>query len=466
MKSSAPTPRAPGPKGNPFFGRLVAEARRDPLNFMTRLAREYGDVCSFRVGLERVYFVNHPELVGQVLVNHYENFLKGNGRRRARRFLGEGLLLSEGETHRRQRQLAAPAFHRQRLAAYAAEMAAGAERCSDRWRDGQVLDLWPEMLRLTLSIVGRTLFGADVESKDDEVGQAMRAATRQYRAFKLPLAGLLERLPLPHIRGFHRGKERLRRVVLDIIEERRARGADRGDLLDMLLLAEEEGSPGRRMTPEQVWDEALTIFIAGYDTTATALMWTWYLLSQHPEVEVGLHAELDGVLEGGRAARFEDFRRLPLTERVLAEAMRLYPPTWRLVRRAIKDFRAGEYVIPAGALVVTCQYAMHRDPRYFPDPLRFDPGRWTEAFERSLPRFAYFPFGGGPRYCVGQGFASAEAALVLAAVCQRFTFAPDPTFRLELWPSITLRPRDGVRVRVRQRATAARERTSGEAPPV
>lgn len=451
MKSRPSPPRAPGPKGNPFFGRLVASSRRDPLNFMTRLAREYGDVCSFRVGFERVYFVNHPELVGQVLVNHYENFLKGNGRRRARRFLGEGLLLSEGELHRRQRRLATPGFHRQRLADYAAEMGAGAERCSGRWRDGQVLDIWPEMLRLTLAIVGKTLFGADVESKDDEVGQAMRAATLQYRAFKLPLARLLERMPLPHIRRFHRGKERLRRVVLDIIEERRASGADRGDLLAMLLLAEEEESPGRRMTPEQVWDEALTIFIAGYDTTATALMWTWYLLSQNPEAEGRLHAELDGVLGGGRAAGFEDFGRLPYTERVLAEAMRLYPPTWRLVRRAIKDFRAGDYVIPAGALVVVCQYAMHRDPRYFPDPERFDPERFTPEARAARPQFSYFPFGGGPRRCLGEGFALMEGVLLLATLARRWRARLVPGHPVEVFPEHLLRARHGMLMKLEKR---------------
>ena len=320
----------PGPKGNPFLGRLVRSSRRDPLRFMTTLAHEFGDVSTFRLGTERVVFVNHPDYVREVLVNHYSNFLKGAGNLRAKRFLGEGLLLSEGDLHRRQRRLAQPNFHHQKIAVYGEQMIDCAERCSARWQDGQTLDIWREMQRLTLDIVGKTLFSADVEAKDDEVGQAMRAATLQYRAFKLPFAKLFERLPLPHLLRFHRGKQRLRNVVLQLIEERRRDGADRGDLLSMLLLAEDEGVNGHAMTAEQVWDEALTIFIAGYDTTATALMWTWYLLSQHPEVEARVHAEIDSFLPKGQQLTFANLRQLPYTEQVLLEAMRIYPPTWRL----------------------------------------------------------------------------------------------------------------------------------------
>src|SRR5688572_23865257 len=249
MKNAKATSTLPGPRGNRFFGPMIAESRRDPLNFMSRLARDYGDVSSFRVGTERIFFVNHPDYVRDVLVNHYDNFLKGRGRQRAKRFLGEGLLLSEGDLHRRQRRLAQPGFHRQRLVEYAQDMTASSEHCSAHWADGQTLDIWPEMLRLTLVIVGKTLFGADVESRDDEVGRAMKAATLQYRAFKLPFAKLLERLPLPHLRRFNQGKEQLRRVVLQIIEERRRSGRDHGDLLSMLLLAEEEGVSNGGMTP-------------------------------------------------------------------------------------------------------------------------------------------------------------------------------------------------------------------------
>src|SRR5215210_8419864 len=296
MINASPRPTVPGPEGNRFFGRLVNESRRDPLNFMLKLAREYGDLSTFRVGRDRVYFVNSPEGVRDVLFNHYDNFLKGRGRARGWKLIGQGILLSEGELHKRQRRLAQPAFHRQRIAGYAEEMGAAAARCSARWQDGQTLDIWPEMLRLTLGVVGRTLFSADVESLDDEVGSALRDVMVRFRAFKLPGSGLLDRLPLPQIIRLRRGQQRLRALVLKLIEERRLSGRDHGDLLSMLLAEDEEEGAGG-MTPEQVWQEALTIFIGGFDTIATALIWTFYALSQNPEAEARLHEELDVVLD-------------------------------------------------------------------------------------------------------------------------------------------------------------------------
>ncbi len=442
----------PGPTGNRFFGPLVKESRRDPLRFMTRLADEYGDVCSFRVGLERIFFVNHPDHVHDILVNHYDNFLKGRGSKRAKSFLGEGVLLSEGETHRRQRRMAQPAFHRNRIAGYASVMGEHCERMSSQWVDGQVLDIWPEMVRLTLGIVGKTLFDADVGSKGDEVGQAMTAAASRYRAFKLPLAKLLESMPLPNMLHFQRGKERLRGVVLKLIEERQRSGRDHGDLLSMLLLAEDEHNDGRRMTPEEIWDEALTFFIAGYDTIATAMMWTWYLLSQHPEIEERLHAEVDEVLRAGGPATFDDLARLPYTQSVLSESMRLYPPTWRLVRRAIRDFPIADHVIPARSLVVVCQYAMHRHPRYYPDPERFDPDRFTPEAKASRPRFSYFPFGGGPRHCMGEPFAMLEGMILLASLARHWRLRLTPGHRVELHAEHLLRAKNGMVMRLEKRA--------------
>jgi cytochrome P450 len=450
MKNSSACPTVPSPTGNRFFGRLVNESRRDPHNFMLKLAREYGDLCTFRVGRDHVYFVNSPEGVRDVLVNHYDNFLKGRGRTRGWKLIGQGILLSEGDLHRRQRRLALPAFHRQRIAAYAEEMGAGAARCSARWQDGQTLDIWPEMLRLTLGVVGQTLFSADVESKDDEVGEALKDVMVRFRAFKLPGAGLLDRLPLPQIIRLRRGQQRLRALVLKLIEERRVSGRDHGDLLSMLLLAEDEGG-AEVMTPEQIWQEALTIFIGGFDTIATALMWTFYALSQNPEAEARLHAELDAVLEDGRAATFEDLRRLQYAERVLCEAMRLYPPTWRLVRRAIRDFPVGEYVIPSGALVVVCQYTMHRDPRFFPDPERFDPERWTHEARTARPSYSFFPFGGGPRRCIGESFAMTEGVLLLATLARRWQLHLAEGHKVEVLPQHLLRSKWGMRMRLESR---------------
>lgn len=446
-----PSSNVPGPEGNRFFGPMVTRSRRDPLGFMTSLARDYGDICSFRIGFDHIFFVNHPDYVRDVFVNHYESFLKGRGNTRAKRFLGEGVLLSEGDTHRRQRRLDQKAFHRQRLNAYALEMSACAERYSARWHDGETLDIWQEMLRITLLIIGKTLFNADVESKDDEVGQAMHAASSRYRTFKLPFARLLEKTPLPRMRRFHQGKERLQSIVLEIIEERRRNGADHGDLLSMLLLAEDEEAGGQRMTREQVWDEALTFFIAGYDTMATALMWTWYLLSQNPEAEARLHAEVDEVLAGGNAATLDDLPRLRYTEQVLAESMRLYPPTWRLMRRAVKDFPLGGNVIPARSLVVVSQYVMHRDPRFYPDPETFDPNRFTSEAKDARPQFSYFPFGGGPRRCIGEAFAMMEGVMLLASLARRWRLRLAPGHRVEPLPQHLLRSKYGMVMKLEKR---------------
>jgi cytochrome P450 len=447
MKPPSFSPTVPGPTGNRFFGRHVNQSRRDPLNFMLKLAREYGDLCTFQVGRDRVYFVNSPDGVREVLVNHYDNFLKGRGRTRGWKLIGQGILLSEGELHKRQRRLAQPAFHRQRIAGYAEEMGAAAARCSARWQDGQILDIWPEMLRLTLGVVGRTLFSADVESQNDEVGNALRDVMVRFRAFKLPGSGLLDRLPLPQIARLHRGQQRLRELVLKLIEERRRTGRDHGDLLSMLILAGEEDSADV-MTPEQVWQEALTIFVGGFDTIATALMWTFYALSQNPEAEARLHSELEAVLEGGRAATFEDLRRLQYTEQVLCEAMRLYPPTWRLVRRALKDFPIGAQCIPAGALVVVCQYTMHRDPRFFPEPELFDPDRWTHEARTARPAYSFFPFGGGPRRCLGESFAITEGVLLLATIARHWRMRLAEGHKVEVLPQHLLRSKSGMRMRL------------------
>ena len=418
---------------------------------MLRLAHTYGDVCSFRIGLDHVYFVNNPEWVHDVLIGHYDNFLKGRGKQRSRRYLGEGVLLSEGDKHRSQRRLTQPAFHRNRIATYAGVMGEHCERMSSQWHDGQVLDIWPYLVKLTLGIVGKTLFDADVESESDRVGRAMSAAVSRYRAYKLPLAKLLERMPLPSMIRFHRGKEHLRRVVFELIEERRRSGKDHGDLLSMLLLAEDEEDGQRRMTSEEIWDEALTFFIAGYDTIATALMWTWYLLSQHPEVEARLHAEVDEVLAAGGPATLDDLPRLSYTEMVLSESMRLYPPTWRLVRRAIRDFPIGDRVIPAGALVVVCQYAMHRNSSYYPDPETFDPERFTAEAKAARPQYSYFPFGGGPRRCMGEPFAMLEGVILLASMARRWRLHLVAGHNVEVRAEHLLRSKDGMMMRLEKR---------------
>src|SRR3712207_6641008 len=326
--------RAPGPR-TLWPGGAVFKFRRDPLNFLARLAREYGDVVRFRVGPQTAFFLNHPDYVRDVLVTHHERFHKGRALKRAKRLLGEGLLTSEEEFHRRQRRLAQPAFHRQRINSYGSVMAEYAERAGERWRDGETLDVSAEMMRLTLAVVGKTLFDADVESDADEVGEALTEVMELFDYLMLPFAELLEKLPLPPQRRFLRARARLDSVVYRIIEERRRSGGDRGDLLSMLLLAVDEEGDRTGMTNEQLRDEAMTLFLAGHETTANALTWAWHMLSQNPEAERRLHEEVDAVLARGRLPTAEDFASLRYTEMVVAETMRLYPPAWAIGRLAV-----------------------------------------------------------------------------------------------------------------------------------
>ena len=445
----------PGPKslvpGSQFL--FYRRFRRDPVGFLSNLAREYGDVSQVRIGPQRLFFVSHPDLVRDVLVTHHDSFVKGRALQRSKRLLGEGLLTSEGEHHRRQRRLAQPAFHRQRIAAYARVMSEYADRAASRWHDGQTLDISAEMMRLTLAIVGKTLFDADVERDAGEVGAAMNDVMELFGILLMPYSEYLEKLPFKPapVRRFERARARLDSVIYRIIDERRRGGEDRGDLLSMLLLAQDEEGGGR-MSDEQVRDEAMTLFLAGHETTANALAWTWYLLAQHEDVEAKLHAELDAVLDGGRAPAFEDFARLRYTEMVVAESMRLYPPAWAVGRLATKDVEVGGYLIPRGSLVLLSQWVMHNDPRFFPDPARFDPERWTPEAKASRPAFSYFPFGGGPRRCIGESFAWTEVVLLVSAVARRWRMRLVPGHRVETQHRVTLRPgAGGIRVRLVKR---------------
>jgi cytochrome P450 len=426
--------------------------RRDPLGFLVNLAHKHGDIAHFRMGPQHAYLFNHPDLIKDVLVTRHDHFHKGRALQRAKRLLGEGLLTSEEAHHRRQRRLAQPAFHRQHVAGYAGVMVDYAARTSDRWRDGESLDISGEMMRLTLGIVGKTLFDADVEKDAGEVGEAMTEMMELFNLLLLPYSELLEKLPLPQSRRFARARARLDAVIYRIIDERRRGDTDRGDLLSMLLLAEDEEERGSQMSNEQVRDEALTIFLAGHETTANALSWTWYLLAQHPEIESKLYQEIDAVLDGGRLPRFEDLPRLRYTEMVFAEAMRMYPPGWAVGRLAIKDFEVGGYVLPAGSLVLLSQYVTHHDARFFPDPARFDPERFTPEAKDARPQFAYFPFGGGPRRCIGEGFALMEGVLLLATLARRWRIRLVPGHAVEMRPRITLRPgKAGVPVTLERR---------------
>jgi cytochrome P450 len=452
MKNTVPQTRssfvgpAPGPKYSPSALNLIL-FRRHPLSFLQRLTKQYGDFARFGMGGQQMFLVNHPDYIRDVLVTHNSNFVKGRALQRAKRFLGQGLLTSEGDLHRRQRLLVQPAFHRQRIASYAAVMVEHAHRASSRWRDGDTLDMTQEMMRLTLGIVAKTLFDADVESEADEIREAMTCIIQMFNLLMYPFAEMLDKLPLPQMRRYHRMHALLDSIIYRIIDERRRSGEDRGDLLSTLLLAQDEEHGSGGMSDAQVRDEALTLFLAGHETTANALSWTWYLLGQHPEVERKLHAELSETLEG-RLPTMDDVPHLPYTERVVAESIRLYPPAWAIGRRALMEQRIGNYVVPENAIVLLSPFVTHRDARFFPEPARFDPDRWTPEAKQSRPQYSYFPFGGGPRRCIGESFAWAETILVLATLASRWRAHLVPGTKVEPKALITLRPKHGMRMRM------------------
>ena len=444
-----PTAAAPpGPKLSPL-DQLIFRPGRNPLAFFTHLARTYGDVVAFRMGGDQMFFVNTPQIVRDVLVTNNRFFMKGRGLQRSKRLLGEGLLTSEDPIHLRQRRLMQPAFHRERIAAYGGTMVAYAEGMRGRWQDGATLDIAQEMMRVTLSIAGKTLFDVDVESQAADVGEALTAVIESFWLTMLPFADLLEHLPVPALRRAKAARAKLDTLIYRMIAERRADTRDRGDLLSMLLQAQDEDDGGS-MTDRQVRDEAMTIFLAGHETTANALTWTWYLLSGAPDVEAKLHREIDRVL-AGRLPTAADLSALGFVEQVVTESMRLYPPAWLIGRRALQEYRIGEYIAPAGSILVLSPYVLQRDARYFADPERFDPDRWTPEFKAALPPFAYFPFGGGPRRCIGESFAWMELVLVVATVAQQWRLQLVPGHPVEPQPVVTLRTKHGMKMTVHRR---------------
>jgi cytochrome P450 len=438
----------PGPRAR-FPGHMMLEFARRRLPFLIESAKEYGDIVFFKVGNERIYLFNHPDLIRDVLVTNQKNFVKSRALVRAKKVLGEGLLTSEGEFHLRQRRLAQPAFHRDRISAYGRSMVEYADRVRSRWTDGQSLDVHDDMMKLTLAIVAQTLFSADVENEAAEIGEALTTAFAAFNLGILPFSELLEKLPLPYIKRFEAARARLDETIYRIIDERRATGEDKGDLLSMLLLAQDTEGDGGGMTDTQVRDESMTIFLAGHETTANALSWTWYLLSQHPEIEARFHHEVDAL--GDRLPRPDDLPKLPYTRMILAESMRLYPPAWAVGRRALNDFDAGGYTIPARSMVLMSQFIMHRDPRFHPEPERFDPDRWRPEIAALRPKFSYFPFGGGTRVCIGEQFAWMEGILTLATIAQRWKLRYVGTSPPGLEPRITLRPEGSLEMKVERR---------------
>jgi cytochrome P450 len=441
--------RAPVAPGLPLFGNLL-EFRRDPLRFLCAMRETHGDVVEVAIGPMKTTLVSHPDLIEDILVTRSRLWQKDRFLQTSLRpVLGDGLLSSEGDFWRKQRRLAQPAFHRDRIAAYAGMMVDQATRLVRSWREGEVRDVHTDMMRLTLAIVAQTLFGADVGDHAEDVGKALEAVLAVVADPVELLIPLLKRLPTPKRKRFDRAVARLDTIIYRVIEERRkAASAETVDLLSMLLHAQDED--GSRMSDRQLRDECLTLFLAGHETTAINLSWTWLLLSRHPEVRRKLAGELDDVL-GDRSATFADVPKLRYTSHVIAESLRLYPPAWSLGREAREDVDVGGYRISRGQQVWFCPWAIHRDARWFDEPDLFRPERWEGDFAKRLPRYAYFPFGGGPRLCIGQAFAQLEAVLLLATLAQAFDVevlqSPRPTPE----PSVTLRPKHGLRGRLSRR---------------
>ena len=433
----------PGPPPN-LIRSLFGAMQQNPLDYFTEMTQKYGDVFGMRIGNFRTIFINHPDLIEDVLVNNARKYHKGRILQANKYLFGEGLLTAEGDFWLRQRRLSQPAFHRERINGYAATMADYTEQMVAPWRDGEERDIHEEMMQLALRIVGKTLFDADVTQDAKDVGETLdfllRIAANFGRTILVPLW-----VPTPRNLRAKLGIKRLERVIYRIIAERRASGRDAGDLLSTLLEVQDED--GSRMNDRQLRDETITLFLAGHETTANTLSWTWWLLAQNPSVEKKLHEELDGVL-GGRAPSVEDLPKLSYLNSVLTESLRLYPTAWGMARLTVEEHEIAGYPMHPGYGVAFAQWVVHRDARWFHAPLEFRPERWENGLAKQLPRFAYFPFGGGPRQCIGNTFALMEASVVLATVGQKFRFVLSPRHRVTPLASITLRPKDGIRAKI------------------
>jgi cytochrome P450 len=442
MSSRAKANFPPGPSTGLKRWSLGPLNNGDPLKYFTGLMREYGDLVSLRVLNFRILLLNHPEHIEDVLVNHPRKFIKGRVLLANKRVFGRGLLTSEGDFWLRQRRLAQPAFHRARIAGYASTMVEYTERLLHEWQDGEERDIHAEMMRLTLQIVGKTLFDADVERDAQDIGKSMELLLELSANFRRTIF-IPHWLPTPTNLRMERAIRQIEKVLYRMIAEKRASGRDSGDLLSMLLAAQDED--GSRMTDQQLRDEAITLFLAGHETTANTLSWTWLLLAQNPAVEAKLHAELRTVL-AGRAPSLDDLPKLVYTNHVITESMRLYPPAWGTARTAIEDHEIAGYAVPKGSGVSFAQWTVHRDARWYDAPEEFRPERWEGDLLKRIPRFAYFPFGGGPRQCIGNTFALMETALTLATIAQQYRFRLVEGHPMVPLASITLRPRYGIRV--------------------
>ena len=438
----------PGFQRNLLWFALRKFRPANPIFLFQHLTDTYGDIAHYKLGHHHIVFLNHPDYIREVLVVQNDNFIKERTVQRTKMLLGGGMITSEGTRHRAQRTTAQPAFHRQRIAEYGAVMVEEAVRMGESWRAGEERDIAVDMMHLTLNVVARTLFATDLREEVFELAAAINRIMGLYNFLvMLPLAEWLVHVRPPGLAAFVRARNRIDAVVYRMIDAHRRKGRDQGSLLDMMLAADPADSGEAR---QLLRDQVITIFLAGYETVANALSWTWYLLSQNEDCEREFHAEIDDALNG-RIPAVEDLSRLRYTENVMAESLRLYPPAWAMGRYARNDFALGDYFLPARTTVLISQFITHRDPRFFPDPLRFDPNRFSQEGKGRRKKFTYFPFGAGPRQCIGEAFAWMECVLILSTLAQNWKLRLVPGHPVEPQPLITLRPKYGMRMHLERR---------------
>ncbi|QIB76448.1 cytochrome P450 [Halogeometricum borinquense] len=435
----------PGPDGLPVVGNYPSYIR-EPFEFMTRNAREYGDIVGWEERNGPVYQLNHPDHIEQVLVQNNQNYVKGDAfQSTLGPITGSGILNSEGAIWRRNRHLIQPAFHPNRIEEYSEMMTGYTEEMLETWSDGETREIHEDMMTVTLKIVSRALFGVDIDDHVEDIGEALESfmeASESLSHYVLP-----EEIPTPSRKKIQGAREQLDDVVYELIEDRRANPGEQ-DVISMLLDVTDDD--GNTLSTEQIRDEVVTLLLAGHETTALSLSFTAYALARHPEAEAKLVEELDEVLDG-RTPTMSDLSELTYTEQVVKESMRLYPPVPGIVREPVKPDIIGGYEIPAGATVRMHQWVVHRDERWYDDPLAFEPERWTDDLEQSIPKLAYFPFAAGPRRCIGDRFAMLEARLLLATIYQKYHLELTPGTELDLMATVTARPKSEIEMTVERR---------------
>jgi cytochrome P450 len=454
MKTSDEYPPGPAQK---VPGSLVFTYVRDPISTLVNIAQTYGDISHFRLGKnQHNYLLNHPDYIKEVLMNENRSFIKMSRLESNKKLFGEGLLNSDGDFHHHQRQLMQPAFQRDKIVNYGNIVIDCGTQISKRWNDNDnVIDIHKELMQLTLQIIIRTLFGSDDKAKYKDIVECATTVIEYFDRLAMPFGNLFGKLSLRSNQRCQSAKSQLDEIIVRTINERRGTiNLDRGDLISNLLFAEDtkvEGVSRGKMTNLELRDEIMTIILAAYEPMASALTWTFYLISQYPDVEERLHAELGSVLEDGREPTIQDISKLQYTERVFTESLRLYPPAWVMFRQMVHDFPIDKYVLRAGSIVIISQYVTHHDPRFFSEPNHFDPDRWLPQAKRKIHRFSFFPFGGGPRTCLGEPFAWMEGVLLIATIIRQWKMRIEPEHLVSLEPVVPLRPKHGMPMKLTRR---------------